>query len=97
MDKMGSREKAADENSGPVAISVDESGPVMVPVDKGGPVIMSVDESVLRLLKRKAKAMTEPNVEYNANTETFLKSVIADQQDKAADIENIVTNLLFGN
>jgi hypothetical protein len=61
----------------------------------GDPVQRAVDEQVLKDIRAKVLRIVEPTVMYNPNTEAFLKGVIADQQDIAAEIDSILTNILF--
>ncbi len=58
--------------------------------------LITIDAVTLRQLQKKAQRIMEPVVEYNSNTESFLKGVIADQQNNAADIDNMITTILFG-
>ena len=51
---------------------------------------------VLENLHREATRIVRPKATYNANNETFLKSVIEEQTDMAVVMANMLNDLLNG-
>lgn len=62
----------------------------------GDEVQITVNKEVFLRMDKQLMKMINPAATYNTNTETFLKTIIAEQKDRAVHMANIITEILDG-
>ena len=61
----------------------------------GDPVKVGVEKEVLKDLLMKTRQMIGPRAKYVPHNESFLKGIISEQEDRANEMNTILTNLLY--
>ncbi len=59
------------------------------------PVTITVEKQVLKDLLVMTRRMVGPSAKYVSNNEQFLKGVISQQEDRANEMNNILTSIIY--
>lgn len=61
----------------------------------GDPVKVTVDKEALKTLLVMTRQMVGPRAKYTPNNESFLKGIISEQEDRANEMNNILSKIIY--